>query len=91
MKYKIFLTSRFKKDAKKLSPALKKETQDVISKLASGESLEEKFRDHQLTGQLKKYRDCHIKPDLVLIYKIEEDVLLLSAFRIGSHSELFGK
>ena len=90
MKYKIFLTSRFKKDAKKLSPTLKKETQDVINKIASGEPLEEKFRDHQLTGQLKEYRDCHVRSDLVLIYKIEEDVLLLSAFRIGSHSEVFG-
>ena len=62
----------------------------MINKIASGEPLEEKFRDHQLTGQLKEYRDCHVRADLVLIYKIEEDILLLSAFRIGSHSEVFG-
>mgnify|MGYP002624328998 FL=1 len=90
MKYKIFLTSRFKKDAKKLSAKLKEETQALINKIASGEPLEEKFQDHQLSGKLKEYRDCHVRPDLVLIYKIEEEVLLLSAFRIGSHSEVFG-
>jgi len=42
-----------------------------------------------LTGKLKGYRDCHVKPDLVLIYKIEDDILLLSAYRISSHSNLF--
>lgn len=41
------------------------------------------------TGKLKGYRDCHVKPDLVLIYKIEDDILLLSAYRISSHSNLF--
>ncbi len=90
MKYKIFLPSRFKKDAKKLSAKLKEETQALINKIASGEPLEEKFQDHQLSSKLKEYRDCHVRSDLVLIYKIEEEVLLLSAFRIGSHSEVFG-
>ena len=90
MKYKIFLTSRFKKDAKKFSAKLKEETQALINKIASGEPLEEKFQDHQLSGKLKEYRDCLVRSDLVLIYKIEEEVLLLSAFRIGSHSEVFG-
>lgn len=91
MKYQIFLTSAFKKDAKMLSADEKTETMAVIDRLANGEQLEQKYSDHQLSGKLKKYRDCHIKPDLVLIYEIKKDTLLLSAFRIGSHSKLFKK
>lgn len=90
MKYRIFKTSRFKKDAKKLSAIERTAAEDVINMLAEGKPLAEKYHDHQLTGSLKDYRDCHVRPDLVLIYRIEEDILLLSAFRIGSHSELFG-
>ena len=59
----------------------------VISKLKAGESLEDKNVDHPLTGNWLGFRDCHIKPDLVLIYRIYENQLQLA--RIGSHSELF--
>ena len=89
MKYKIFLTTRFKKDAKKLSEQDRQATIEIIDRLAAGETLEPKYKDHPLTGTLKGYRDCHVKPDLVLIYKIEDDILLLSAYRISSHSNLF--
>lgn len=61
----------------------------IIQRLLNGEKLEEKYHDHQLSGTLKNFRDCHIHPDLVLIYKIEEDILLLTAVNIGSHSNLF--
>lgn len=91
MKYKIYFTSAFKKDAKSLTADEKSKTIEIINRLADGEILEPKYCDHQLTGKLKAYRDCHIKPDLVLIYKIEKDILQLSAFRIGTHSKLFGK
>ena len=91
MKFKIYLTSAFKKDAKTLSEEDKARTIKIINRLANGELLEPKYCDHQLSGKLKNYRDCHIKPDLVLIYKIEKDILQLSAFRIGSHSKLFNK
>lgn len=89
--YKIAKSSAFKKDLKKLSPDEKQETKEVITKLAQGKQLEEKYHDHQLLGQLKDYRDCHVRPDLVLIYRIKEQVLELYLYRIGSHSKLLRK
>ena len=83
-------SSQFKKDFKKIT---KKSIPDivevgnVISRLQRGEVLEEKYVDHQLNGYWFGFRDCHIKPDLVLIYRIFDGVLQLA--RIGSHSELF--
>ena len=57
MKYKIFLTTRFKKDAKKLSEQDRQATIEIIDRLAAGETLEPKYKDHPLTGKLKGYRD----------------------------------
>lgn len=62
----------------------------IIDKIANGEKLEEKYRDHKLQGDMKDFRECHIAPDILLIYKIEKQELLLVLFNIGSHSELFG-
>jgi mRNA interferase YafQ len=59
----------------------------VIEKLMQGDVLETKYRDHQLTGNWKGHRDCHIAPDWMLIYRIAGDDLFLE--RTGSHSELF--
>ncbi len=59
----------------------------VITTLQQRQTLAEKYVDHGLTGNWLNYRDCHVKPDLVLIYKIESGILKLA--RIGSHSELF--
>ena len=59
----------------------------VIEKLFKNEKPESNFRDHNLTGDLKDYRNCHIEPDWILIYKLDKDVLTL--LRTGSHSELF--
>lgn len=61
----------------------------VLDKLANNETLESKYKDHALTGELKGYRDCHIKPDLVLIYQKQKDLLILKALRINKHSEVF--
>lgn len=62
---------------------------EVLYKLINDEVLPEKYRDHALTGDWLGYRECHIKPDLLLIYKqSNEDSLRLA--RLGSHSELFG-
>lgn len=69
----------------------KEETKEVIRKLAKGETLDEKYHDHQLLGKLKDFRDCHIRPDLVLIYRIKENILELYVYRIGSHSKLYKK
>jgi mRNA interferase YafQ len=60
-----------------------------LYKLISNEDLPGKYRDHSLSGDWSGYRECHVKPDLLLIYsKPDEDTLLL--VRLGSHSELFG-
>lgn len=61
----------------------------VIEILASEQSLPPQYRDHALYGNYKGYRECHIEPDWLLIYKIYNDVLLLVLSRTGSHSDLF--
>ena len=91
MKYEIKFTTQFKKDlklAKKQGKNLNK-MYAIIEKLANGESLDAKFRDHDLTGNYKGCRECHIEPDWLLIYEIVNDVLILMLHRLGSHSELF--
>lgn len=89
IKYKLVPSSSFKRDMKSLSEDERQETREVIQILARGEELDEKYHDHQLKGKLKSFRDCHIRPDLVLIYRIRGDVLELYLYRIGSHSKLY--
>ena len=74
MNLKVIWTSRFKKDYKL---AIKRNLNielldDVIRMLAAGQTLPEEYNDHQLTGNLKDYRECHIQPDWLLVYRIEE-------------------
>ena len=92
-KYTVKPTSQFKKDYKL---AMKRGLdisllEDIIAKLALGESLPEKNRDHALSGNWNGYRDCHILPDWLLIYKLEDNVLILTLARTGTHSNLFNK
>lgn len=61
---------------------------DVIERLANGEMLPEKYCDHALKGKFKGFRECHIQPDWLLIYMIEEDILTLTLVNTGSHSDL---
>lgn len=61
----------------------------VINQLASGNPLEEKYRDHALTRDYKGFRECHIEPDWLLIYQIIDEELVLILSRTGSHSDLF--
>ncbi len=61
----------------------------IIERLCDDEILEPKYRDHKLKGSLRGLRECHIKPDLLLIYNKQEDVLILNALNLDSHSELF--
>ena len=91
MKYQIKFTSQFKKDFKLVKKQNKnvEKLYSVIEKLAEGKKLEEKFRDHSLTGNYKGCRECHMEPDWLLIYEIVDDVLVLVLSRTGSHSELF--
>lgn len=62
---------------------------DVIDILSKGETLPEKYKNHPLKGKLKGYYDCHVLPDLVLIYKLEKEKLTLLLFDIETHSNLF--
>lgn len=93
MNLKVVWTSRFKKDYKL---AVKRRLNiklldDTIRMLASGKTLPEEYNDHQLTGNLKNYRECHIQSDWLLMYRIEKDILVLSLQRTGTHSDLFDK
>ncbi len=80
---------RFKKDLKKFlhKQAVIDEFDEVVDMLRRGKKLPEKYRDHLLSGNYNGYRECHIKPDVLLIYRTDEQRLYLA--RIGSHSELF--
>ena len=64
--------------------------EDVLSILASGRSLPDTARDHQLIGNYAGFRECHIEPDWLLIYRLDEAVLTLIATETGSHADLFG-
>ncbi|EMB76048.1 type II toxin-antitoxin system YafQ family toxin [Streptococcus mutans] len=75
--YQVKFTSAFKKSYKR------------IQKLRLGQTLEEKYRDHELKGNFVGFRECHIKPDWLLIYLIEDDILTLTLADTGSHADLF--
>ena len=92
-KYIVKPTTQFKKDYKlAVKRGLKIDLlKDIIAALAMGEKLPEKNRDHALTGNWVGHRECHILPDWLLIYRIEDDVLVLTLARTGSHSDLFEK
>lgn len=91
MKYEVKFTNQFKKDlklAKKQGKNIEK-LYSVVDNLANGEPLDPKFRDHELIGNYKGCRECHIEPDWLLVYEIFDDVLVLMLNRTGTHSELF--
>ncbi|MCM1224616.1 MAG: type II toxin-antitoxin system YafQ family toxin [Lachnospiraceae bacterium] len=89
-KYQLVTTSSFKKDYKRL---VKRNynmflLEDIVNKLQNGEELPAQNKDHALTGNWSGYRECHIQPDWLLIYKIYEDTLILSLVRTGTHSDV---
>ena len=91
--YSVKPTKQFKHDLKlvqKRGYDMQKIT-DVIKKLAAGEALPEVNRDHALSGNFKGCRECHIEPDWLLIYEVEDDNLILYLTRTGTHSDLFKK
>ena len=92
-KLTVKLTTIFKKDYKlAMKRGRKMELLDkVITTLALGENLPNENRDHDLHGNWKGYRECHIQSDWLLIYKIEKDILVLTLTRTGTHSDLFAK
>lgn len=87
----IVSSNRFKKD---LKLAIRRGynialLENVVNKLASQESLEPKYKDHELAGEFKGLRECHITPDWLLVYQIVENELVLFLSRTGTHSDLF--
>ncbi len=93
IKYTIRYSTRFKKSIKDFrhNQQILDEIALMLDRLANNEVLEPKYNDHNLTGNLKEYRECHIRPDLCLIYQKQNDMLILYCLDIGSHSELFKK
>lgn len=91
MKYEIDITNQFKKDLKLARKQGKNEDRlwEVVEMLANDEELDPKYKDHNLTGNYAGYRECHVLPDWLLVYKKEANVLVLLLYRLGSHSELF--
>lgn len=89
MKYNIKYSTKFKKHYKKLNTKEQQEARAIIERLANDEPLEPKYKDHALKGDFLGFRECHLKPDLLLIYQKQNNKLILYCLDIGSHSELF--
>ncbi|MEI8339441.1 MAG: type II toxin-antitoxin system YafQ family toxin [bacterium] len=93
--YLIKTTKSFDKSFKKIKKSgvksvVLKDLSFAINTLVVGEKLPESYCDHKLNGELSDYRECHIKGDLLLVYKIEKEELILVLVELGSHSEIFG-
>ena len=91
MSKQVTWTNQFKKDYKL---AMKRglpigELDNVIRMLAESDSLPEKYKDHELSGNWKGFRECHVQPNWLLIYYIYDNNLILSLVRTGTHSDLF--
>lgn len=89
--YSIRPTTKFQKDLKRIEKRGYNISllTEIIKKLANGEQLPEKNKDHNLSGEYSACRECHITPDWLLIYEIANDELILYLTRTGTHSDLF--
>ncbi len=87
----VYYSNRFKKDFKMMLKRNVKveDFEFVVSKLCNEEPLPEKYYDHSLAGNYKGFRECHINPDWLLIYQIDNNELILTLVRTGTHSDLF--
>lgn len=87
----IVYSKQFKKDYKKIqnNAKFKQALVDVLNQLCQERKLPAKYKEHSLIGEYTGFMECHIKPDLLLIYRIKDDELILYVLRVGSHSELF--
>lgn len=91
--YRISFTTAFKKSYKLMQKRGYDMTllKQVIKELEQGKELPQKYRNHRLTGNFSGFYECHIRPGWLLIYKIDEDVLILTFVETGTHSDLFNK
>ena len=89
----IIYSNQFKKDYKKIQNNVKDKQAliETLNILCEKGCLPPKYKEHRLVGQYNNYMECHIKPDLLLIYRINNDELTLYVLRVGSHSKLLGK
>lgn len=94
-KYHVQYTSRFKKEFKKVLKQGKDEKLflEVLSVIANGKELDPKYKNHKLINDktFKECNECHIQPDWLLVYKVQNNELILLLFATGSHSDLFNK
>ena len=88
---KVRYSNKFKKDFKAIVRRGYDITlfEDVVGLLREGKTLPENYCDHSLKGEYMGHRECHISPDWLLIYKVENDMITLSLTRMGTHSDLF--
>lgn len=93
MTYRVKITTSFKKGYKRAKRrGLNLDLLDhVIDTLRRGEKLDVKYRDHELHGEWSGFHECHIQPDWLLIYLIEDDILTLTLTETGTHSDIFNK
>jgi len=91
--YDIQYTAKFKRELRRAKKQHKDMNAlfDVVDMLSKGETLDEKYHDHALSGKYKGVRECHIEPDWLLVYEKIEDTLVLLLSRLGTHAELFQK
>ena len=91
--YKLYYTNRMKRDVKRILKRGKdiNKLNKVLNLLIQNGSLPKEYLDHQLTGNLKDFRECHIESDWLLMYQIIKDELIITATSTGSHSDIFGK
>lgn len=93
MKYKVILSNTFVKDLERVIKQGKNiaELDKVVQLLQTGEKLPDRYKDHQLKGNMKQFRELHIQPDWLLIYICNKKELILTLSRTGSHAELLKK
>ena len=89
--YKVLTSFRYKKGYKKMAKRglNVKLLDEVVYKLSHSEKLDKKYKDHILKGKYKGFHECHIRPDWLLVYKIQDDMLILTLVDTGSHADLF--
>lgn len=91
MRREVRVASKFKKDLKKLSKKDILDTNVIVDKLQNDEPLDVRCRDHGLHGNYEGYRECHVHPDLLLVYSkgSEGELLILTLYRLSSHTNIF--
>ena len=91
-KYRVRMSKRYKRELKQIRKRGKDESklEVAIDILASGGKLPSYYKDHPLSGEWKGYRECHIEPNWLLVYRIHDDILVLALMSTGTHSDIFG-